>query len=46
MVAVSQLRNPPAFSGLLRIAKPGIRLSLCEVSEALWRSFIQTPAKP
>ena len=36
MVAVSQLRNRQ---------KPGIRLSLREVGEALWRSFIQTPAK-
>ena len=56
MVVVSQLRNPHAFSGLLRIAKNRGFVCLCvrlvnavrkgtsETHKALWRSFIQTPA--
>ena len=56
MVVVSQLRNPHAFSGLLRIAKKRGFVCLCvrlvnavrkgtsETHKALWRSFIQTPA--
>ena len=56
MVVVSQLRNPHALSGLLRIAKNRGFVCLCvrlvnavrkgtsETHKALWRSFIQTPA--